>query len=449
MPNGTRKFSTETVTRLVMLSQALFTAGNSLTTGGFLNYFIYEFEQSALYLAAIQVAPECAESLGVFTRRILYWFRGRKRLWICGLIIARLTALVIPAVFLFLPERFNNLSLSIILAAIIVWYLAQGISYCAYISWLSDLVPEQNWGTFFSRRRIAGLIVSIIVPTSFGLLRSRLISEWPSDCKLWSYLVIFGTGAALALSSILPMLSLPETKTPITTKIIPKYSRTRWKELSPSFRWLLCSRWWLAFFQGLTQVALFKFSVSVLHVSLETYYVLTAMMLLLQIVAARWAGAMCDRDQDRKITILGLLIVSCAMPFWMTATPQFWWLIVGANLAWGAFGIVNVGLQNLTLKLAPVSDNSLHISLSRQWSGLIAGIAGLLGGYYLDWAFKQSEIAPNLVYTMIFGVSWFGRMTAPLFLLPVVQPTSRQSASDESLGADESDRITETNRPTS
>ncbi|MEW4489745.1 MFS transporter [Thalassoglobus sp. JC818] len=446
MPDGTRKFSTETVTRLVMWSQALFTAGNSLTTGGFLNYFIYEFEQSALYLAAIQVAPECAESLGVFTRRILNWFRGRKRLWICGLVVARLTALVIPAVFLFLPDRFNTLSLPITLCAIIVWYLAQGIAYCSYISWLSDLVPEQNWGTFFSRRRIAGLIVSMIVPISFGLLRSRLISKWSGDWELWSYLIIFGMGAALALSSILPMLSLPESHTKLEPKVTPRNSRTRWKDLSLSFRWLLCSRWWLAFFQGLTQVALFKFSVGVLHVSLETYYVLTAVTLLLQIISARWAGTMCDRDHDRKVTIFGLLIVSCAMPFWIAATPEFWWLIVGSNLAWGAFGMVNVGLQNLTLKLAPVSDNTLHISLSRQWSGLIAGLAGLLGGYYLDWGLSQSDISPGWVYLTIFGVSWLGRVSAPLLMLPVVQPRTRVSVNDDSLGVDDGDRISEPDR---
>src|SRR5690606_31477577 len=73
--------------------------------------------------------------------------------------------------------------------------------------------------------------------------------------------------------------------------------------LSSQFRWLLAARWWLAFFQGLTQAVIFKFSVDQLKIGLEEYYLLSSMMLVVQILTSLWAGRLCDRSHDRLILI--------------------------------------------------------------------------------------------------------------------------------------------------
>lgn len=423
------------VTRAVVISQMLFTAGHSLTTGGFLYYFLNEFprfRESALLLALAQVAPETSEALSLVARHVIALFHTRKWIWVGGLLLGRLISCLIPLSLLLEPD--SQAGVLLVLAAIVGWHLCQGISYCAYVSWLSELVPSMNWGRFFAKRRIAGLVISIIVPISAGLLRREYLQnpELAAHWRQLSYAIIFGAGALLVMGSVLPLLKLPDLR-----PVLLSFSRsegtpqeTIQRRLSPNFRWLLASRWWLSFFQGMTQAVIFKFSTQVLKIELTDYYQLYAFMLSVQIVTAWLAGRWCDRGRDWQVLFWSMLGVSGAMGFWCLATPDARWLVIGAYLLWGGFGFVNVALQNLTLKLAPVSDNALQISLSRQFSGLIAGGAGILGGFWLDRLLADQNWSLLQSYQLLFLVSWIGRATAPLWLLPIrqQQPSEQQRA---------------------
>ncbi len=423
LPSSKTSPSISVITKSVVISQMLFTAGHSLTTGGFLYYFVYEFnafKSSPLLLAALQIAPETCEAFSLVTRSLLQLVNSRKWLWVWCLLLGRITALLIPAALML--DQNSNAAWILILGAVVVWHLFQGIAYCSYISWLSELVPEMNWGEFFAKRKIASLLIAIIVPISAGLARQAWINKLPENWKARSFAAIFIVGAVLVMVSVVPMLRIPDRK--FDSESLPKrYSPTNWANLfRGQFGWLLMSRWWLSFFQGLTQAVIFKFSVDVLKISLNEYYFLLAGMLILQMATSWWAGVLCDREKDRQVLIWSLVGVSFAMCFWMTATPDTKWMAAGAYLLWGGFGFVNIALKNLTLKLAPTSDNTLHISLSRQGSGLLAGFAGLLGGFWLQELLQASSWPELRAFQLIFLVSWFGRLTATCWLIPLRQP---------------------------
>lgn len=407
---------TNRVTRAVVISQMLFTAGHSLTTGGFLYYFAYSFGPSAFFLAALQIAPETSEAFSFITRTLLNRFQSRKWLWVYCLLFGRIAALLIPCSLFF--QQNADFALVTILISICLWHLLQGIAYCSYISWLSELVPTMNWGTFFAKRKMASLLIAIIVPTSAGLMRKAWISQLPKPEQNWSYGIIFGIGAILVMASILPMLKIPDRPVRKTASIA-KSQRSFSGFLSADFRWLLASRWWLAFFQGLTQVVIFKYSVDILQIELEEYYQLSGMMLLIQIATSWWGGKICDRGHELSLLMLSLTGVSFAMYFWCIAETDSKWLATGAYLIWGGFGFVNIALQYLTLKLAPAGDNSFHISLSRQSSGFIAGIAGLIGGIWLDQLLKNANWSVEQSFYLLFIISWVGRATAAFWLLPI------------------------------
>ena len=59
------------LTRRVVIGQLLFSTGHVLSTGGFLYYFANEFRPSAALFALLQIAPEVAESAGLFVRPLL------------------------------------------------------------------------------------------------------------------------------------------------------------------------------------------------------------------------------------------------------------------------------------------------------------------------------------------------------------------------------------------
>ncbi|WP_437230680.1 MFS transporter [Planctomicrobium sp. SH661] len=401
-------------------------AGNSLTVGGFFNYFVVQFHPSSFLMAAAMIAPETSQSFSVIGRWVALRSRNRKLNWIVFLIAARLAGMMLPLALLWpVGSGMSQEPIFFILSVTFAWYLLQGIAYVNYISWLSDLVPEVHWGKLLSRRQLAGLVVSLGMPLATVWLRQHLLKGLPLDAERWSYSVLFIVGGVLTLSSILPLMSFEEVpwqsvdRQTVTGNVPFRVSR--------SFCFLLASRWWLAFFQGLTQAVFFKYAVDQLQISLPTYTLLTSMMILSQMPMAYWAGHLCDRFQEKRGLIGSMLWLSFALPLWIFATSDTWYLLCIAYLIWGGFGMLNVCGQSLCLKLAPPSDNAGHFALFDQVSGLIAGLAGLLGGFWLDRLLRDpsNDFGANLSpFAVLFVVSWFGRLTAPLWLIGVGRRTA-------------------------
>lgn len=408
----------------------LFTAGHALSSGGFLYYFTNEFRPSATLTALLLIAPEVAETAGLFVRPLLGLLGGRKQVWITLLIVARLAALGVP-VMAFPALRPTGVDPNwIILACVAVWYACQGVSFVAYLSWLSDLAPERQWGRFFAARQMSKIAITLIVPTAASYARAYWREEFSDTAELWSFVVTFAIGGVLAVSSIIPLLSLPAVPTRSAVDRLPSLTLLRSAFVDRSFRLVLAQRWWLSCAQGLSQAALFKFQVDVLKIPLHIYYVMAGLMLLLQLPLSALAGRLSDRYGDRRPLMSSLLAVSGAMLFVLAASPSQWWLMFGAYAVWGLFGIVNVCGQNLALRLAPPSDNTVHFALFRQIGGLLAGVAGLCGGLWLDALLKattQITVAGWRLdsFQIVFAASLLGRATAPLWLIGVKEP-SRQ-----------------------
>ena len=425
---ATQRATVRRVTRAVIASQMLFSTGHSLTTGGFFTYFIYEFQPTALMLSLLQIAPETSEAFSVWGRWIAIRFGNRKWIWITALTLARVAALCIPVTLLWAGEGPQSGILAAILLLTIVWYLCQGIAYVNYVSWLSDLVPEVNWGAFFAKRQMAIVAISISVPIAAGLIRQDVLKSLPESDQRWSYAAIFLVGGTLCLGSIGPMLPIPHV--PWQHRNAPSEKPRRRLRFSRHYGLFLMSRWWLAFFQGLTQAALFKFSVDFLNVDLVRYYTLSAVMLLLQFPCAWIGGRLSDQSRDRPAFALGILATGLGLGFLFLADREHWWWIFGTYAFWGGFGLVNVCGNNLCLKLSPSGDNAAHIGLYRQVSGLFAGASGMLGGWWLDRMLSAgAEGFPLTPYYVLFAISMGGRLTAPLWLLGVAQPISQGAES--------------------
>jgi hypothetical protein len=76
------------VTRAVVVNQALWTAGYSLTTGGFLTYFGYELGAKGILIALLLVIPETVGIAGLLTRWIIHCVGNRKTVWLVSSLFA-------------------------------------------------------------------------------------------------------------------------------------------------------------------------------------------------------------------------------------------------------------------------------------------------------------------------------------------------------------------------
>lgn len=430
---SSESLSTSAIIRRVWLGQLLFSAGHALTTGGFLNYFADPyFKGLTLAFAVLQITPESAESLSVITRWIVQRCGNPKIVWWSALVLARIAALAIPGIVIGGAVPGTPGVIALIIGSLAACYLLLGISHTAYLSWLSQRVPEVNWGRMLASRSIAVSLVTIAMTGT----ASRLV-DWTLHQTGWGrelvYPVLFSVGGGICLVSIVPLLVLPAgeaipPQAPAPSGYDDQYLpqaqsslstfRRAWNDIG--FRRFLLGSWHLAFFQGLTQTAQFQFSKSILKVSLSDYYAMVSLMLLLQIPLAALSGKLVDRGHERTVMVLGLLGLSAAMGCWTLAGWYGISWLWAAYFIWGGFGLVNVAQPSLALKLSPRVDNALQLSLYRPIGGLLAAIAGLIGGSVLTQYAEGSQLAPLVVFQALFLISGFGRAMAALWFLPRV-----------------------------
>ncbi|HEX6987656.1 MAG TPA: MFS transporter [Planctomycetaceae bacterium] len=413
------------VLRAVAWNQVLWTAGYSLTTGGFLLYFARELGANDGWIALLLVLPESVGVAGLMTRAAIRTFSGRKRLYLAATLLARLVALPVPL----LAFRTSDASpLWWLVGCVAATHAVGAVAYVAYLSWLSDLMPERRWGRMFARREIAKLAVLLVVPVAAGYLRD-VWSEHDGFVR-HGYMATFLVGQALLAASVLPMLRLPGRTA--VTRILP---RTDWGQVRAALasrptRFLLLHNWTLAFANGLTQSAFFLYSASFgpLGIGLGTYNLMSGLMRAVQIPVSAYAGAVCDRSGSLAPRAWGVLIGSSGLAFWLLAVRETWWLLFGAYLLWGAYAAANVAGDKLMVLYAPRSDNATQIALFAQVGGLMSGLAGLIGGVWLD-GLREGGFGVTLDvpwpgyrfegYQLVFAASLAGRYASVLWLWPL------------------------------
>jgi len=430
----------DAVTRAVLWNSMLWTAGNALTSGGFLSYFASELHASPFVLAVLMATPETVGIMALAGRPIIRCLGDRKRTWlVCSLIsrgaLCGIPLLAIPALR---PTGIDPVW--IMIGCLAVAQAAQAIAFVAYFSWLSDLVPGHRWGRFFALRQIATLVVLLIVPVAAGYARGYWRGIYSDQQALWALMGTMLLGIGLLLFSLWPMLRIRSIPVQESSADLA-YQRQGLKGGSVTlrgigraladrpFRRLCFYSWWLAFWSGLTQVVIFKFLYGPLAISLGTYYLLSSVMKLVQIPISWKTGIVADRFGNKTALILGVLATAAAMPFFCLAGMAQWWWVFGAYVMWGGWGAVNIAAPNLMLKLSPPSDNAANIALFRHVAGLIAGLSGMLGGILFarlagNWTLWTGWKFTADPYQVLFLISFVGRALTVFWIIPLREPAA-------------------------
>lgn len=404
------------LTRRVGWNALLWTAGNLLTTGGFLTYFVREYRPPGFVLTVLLVVPETAAILGLSTPWVLSWTGDRRRVWWAGQVIARSLTLCIPFVCAMLGPSDAAWAGWATVGLVGAAAVAQSVSYNALFSWLADLAPREQWGHFFARRQTIQVALLLCLAAPAGGLRDWVAKHVSVSDRWLVYAPLFTVGVALQLLALVPLWSLRDVWSrldrPVAGSVRPRLLDAL---RSPGIvRWL-AANWWLAFFSGLTQGAFFKYRVDVLAIGLGTWYLLEAAMRGAQLPASLWAGQLSDRGGDLRAFRWGVLGTGAALVFWMLSTPERWWWLYGAQIAFGMWAFINLAGPNLTLRLAPAHANVGHLAWFQNGSGLVAGLAGLAGGWWLERVLQASSTTFN-PFVILFTVSMFGRWGTLLWL---------------------------------
>jgi hypothetical protein len=118
------------------------------------------------------------------------------------------------------------------------------------------------------------------------------------------------------------------------------------------------------------------------------------------------------------------IVVATGPLFFLLATPEQPWFIVGAFLVWIAYAGLNVGLDNIKLKLAPAENNSPFVAVYHAVGDLANGLTTLAGGAILDVLTARGSQAGSL-YIELFVAGFVSRVLAVPLLAWLIEPGAR------------------------
>jgi len=354
----------------------------------------------------------------------------RKLLWFTSAMLERTARMGGILLAYWLWHEKSPAAAPVLIAGVCVANFFSAMATPPWFSWLADLIPADQHGSFMGRRSawIALTIILVIVPASFAL--DLVPAEW----KLETALIIFGLATAIGMIDLVihgtlpePSMALPKGQSFFTQLLGPLRDR--------SFRpWLLFNACWtFAMTEGGALATLyFVEDLGIKRNFLGGMIVLTVIPLLGGTLTSSWTGRLVDRVGPRRMLFRAHLFWAILPLFWIVATPEtaLWWLAISSLLGGtSSYAAMNAANKVVT-RFPPPEHRAMYIAVSSCLGSLAGGVGvmvsgavvGTLEGWSVTWGGWTF-----IGFHVVFAASAVLRLVATFVLVPRIPSASPHS----------------------
>ncbi len=360
----------------------------------------------------------------------------RKFLWfVCALADRGLRFVGILLALLLWHLGWTHAGLVLILAISVATCLG-AMANPPWLSWLADIIPEKQQGTFWGRRLmwISLAVVATLIPAAI------FIDKAPEPWKIRATLLVFLVGTLIGLSDIVIHGTIPEPAiaTPKERDFFKQLMEAlRDKGFRPWLTFVFC--WQFSLMLGATLLLIYimddlGMSRNMLGVTIAT----TVAYLCGSILSAKHSGALVDRWGAKRVMFWGYLFWALLPISWLFLTPtNVGWIIGGVNVVAGVFltGGTNASLKIQT-RFPPDDRRLMYIAVSNSTNYIASGLAALTAGFIVKWLegwhWSIGEHSFGR-YDCIGVLSLVLRVATVLFLLRSIRESSDQASDRTSL----------------
>lgn len=407
--------------------------GNGLVSTSLIIYIVQTLAEGMMSRAMMGVAiswviaaPRLIGVLRILTPSLIDGLGSRK--WLCffGYFFSPLILLLLPTLmpfYLAVDPLFINVVLCVVGLIWAVYHLVEYFATIALWAWLGDLLSPCIRTRFIAKRErwmIAGQFIGMLTAGLYTWLLHPLVTTTRE--RLDNYTTPAWWGIAFLLMAAFPLLAIREIAWQRAETLGKRLAELGQPFGSVLFLPFLLFGCWIQLANGLTQTPQSVFLIYVLGVSMLVNLLLQSGTRLGQMGMTRMVARFIDHWGNYRVIALSLLVVSSGQLCYLYATPTCWYPIIGAAVIWCCWVGVNIGIQNLTIILAPASQRTSYIALYYTLTTLTFGLATLAGGTLFDW-FKTTRVLLPFVgmevgyYEIAFVSGWVLRSAGVLFLL--------------------------------
>ena len=397
-------------------------------SGVFFAQFARAVGTSVFQFGLVSAFASLALSMQVFSARIVDRLGHRKALWMASAMSSRVLRMAGLAIAYLLWRATGGTpwAADLLIAFTILSAFLGAFADPPWLSWLADLIPQEEHSTFWGRRSafIALAVVLTIMPLALGLDRLR------DEDKVNGLMGLFLFGSALGVLDLVIHRTIPEPymrpvrQRPLLQSLLAPLRHRRFR------RWLIfISAWnfgmmisapvvWIYFVEDL------RMSRSLFGASLVTL----ALPLIGTVFTGRVFGAWIDRVGTRRALFFSHVFWSMLPAVWFWATPELGFFSVGlAAIVGGTFSnCANNAATKIVTRVPPPSRRTMFIAVSACVASLAAALGAFAGGTLagalehvrLHWALGQVR-----GFHIVFALSFLLRLSAAFLAWIVPDPS--------------------------
>jgi Na+/melibiose symporter-like transporter len=355
---------------------AVLTGGAFLTGFGLflgMNPFMIGLLGAIPFMATVFQLPAAyfVHKNGRRKKTCLVWSTVARTVWLPILITA------------FVPLPSEKMRLPVILVLLFVSHASASISYLAWMSWMSDLIPDKIRGSFFGSRNMlvgAGGMLAMMV---FGRLLD-VFNKHSSDgfaiglCVTFSCAVLFGTSSLRFLSRVgepAPMTSQrPLSFGKNSLRLLKEHNFKKF--LAFIFCWSFAVYFASPFFS--------LHFLKNLNFSYTFVAILGTLSALADLLSMRMWGSLSDRVKNKSIIQVASWTVVFIPLAWISVTPDSRIVpVLLTILAGGCWAGISLCTNNLLLRISPIEEKGFYFSTFNIVAGTGAALAPITAGFLL------------------------------------------------------------------
>ena len=413
----------------------------ALTTGPFLAGYALFLGANDFQLGLVAAFPFLAQAFQLLGALGVEKFKQRKKFNLFGSILFRSIFLI----FVFLPffPQSQKVKTGIFLLFLSLSAAIANLVSVAWLSWMSDLVPEERRGRYFGlRNTVLGFIT---MGANFG--GAKIIDYFRADSSkinsllpgfISRYLQQNPTGFAFSFIFLLAVLSAwiaasflarqPEPKMVHHPKV-NLVSTLKIPLSDKNFRSLIYFFIYWSFVTGIS--APFWTPHMLKNLRLD-FYLISLFSILAGVISLfmqpLWGRAI-DRYGNKPVMAFNISFIFLIPFLWLFATPRFifplWIDAIMGGIFWSGFTLASF---NVVLALSPQQGRVYYLAAVAAINGLILFLASALGGviaqHLSDFRFDfKGQTLVN--FHVLFVISGIGRIFGLLFLKKLFEPKSR------------------------
>jgi MFS family permease len=360
----------------------------------------------------------------ILSARVVERTGRRKLIWFWLAVGDRVIRMIGILTALWIWTTGGTMAPLVLITAICLANLSGTMGSPPWLSWLADIIPEEEHGTFWGRRSmwIAVATVAAVIPA--GVLMDRI----PEEYRLFASVGVFAVATIVGVLDLVihgtipePVAVLGEQSGLLRDLALPLRDR--------SFRpWLIFNGFW-TFGQTLGGAFGTLYFVTVLGISgnfLGGTLVLTSATLIGSFLSSRVSGRLVDRYGTARM-LFGSHMVWATLPlFWLLATPETALIILGvASIVGGSSSSAAQNAANKLITRTPPADKRASYAAVSSTTGSIAGGLGvMLAGLILQ--ILENNASPVFLanwgdgFKVLFAASLVLRLLSTLLLVPII-----------------------------